>query len=91
MGVVVNNKVVALIIRMDLVSSISLLILGFHVYKDIWEPQIDDILICVRATQSICIAVNVAVTKGCGHKLGIKFRNLVLTRENSENYQLYSM
>ena len=72
MGVVVNNKVVALIIRMALVSSISLLILGFHVYKDVWEPQIYDILICVRATQSICVAVNVAVTKGRGHKLGVE-------------------
>ena len=72
MGVAVNNKVVALIIRMDLVSSISLLILGFHVYKDVWEPQIDDILICVRATQSICVVVNFAVIKGCDHKLGIK-------------------
>ena len=72
MGVVVNNKVVALIIRMALVSSISLLILGFHAYKDVWEPQIDDILICVRATQSICVAVNVVVTEGRGHKLGVK-------------------
>ena len=68
MGVVVNNKVVALIIMMALDSSISLLILGFHVYKDVWEPQIDNILICVRATQSICIAVN----KRRGHKLGVK-------------------
>ena len=76
---------------MVLDSSISLLILGFHVYKDVWEPQIDDILICVRATQSICVAVNVAVTKGHGHKLGVKFRDLVLTNENSKNYQPYSM
>ena len=53
---------------MAVVSSISLsfstVIRGFHVYKDVWEPQTDEILTCVRETTNLHDPFAVAVTKG---------------------------
>ena len=51
---------------------------GFRVYKDVWQPQIDEILICVRESTNLhnpfalLLMLHVAVTKGHGHKLGVK-------------------
>ena len=53
---------------MAVVSSLSLsfnsVIRGFHVYKDVWEPQTDEILICVRESANLHDPFAVAVTKG---------------------------
>ena len=76
MDVAVNNKVIAQIIGMALVHSISLslnlkyvVFMSTGIHKWMKSSFVSE---KVPTTRSISVAVNVAVTKQRGHKLGVK-------------------